>query len=80
MRAWKRTVTEIDIKRECEAIECRDGSKHVAYHPSGITHPDSRERIADDIEAGKGVVFISDSTLSEWAYRIRRPAEKEDRR
>lgn len=48
----KACVTEIDIKDDCYVIDCWDGSKHVSYHPSGISHDrhDSFERIADELD------------------------------
>lgn len=77
-------VTEIDINDGCEVVDCWDGSKHVAYHPSGISHtrPDSLERIADELEElsesnrinGSGEVFYRAGDL---AARIRRLADKE---
>lgn len=77
-------VTEIDIDDGCEVVDCWDGSKHVAYHPSGISHtrPDSLERIADELEElsesnrinGSGEVFYRAGDL---AARIRRLADKE---
>ena len=58
--------------------------------PHWLTHtrPDSLERIADDIEAteewcdreveyGTGITSVSESTLREWAERIRKLAKKE---
>lgn len=75
-------VTEIDIKRECEAIDCWDGSKHVEYHPSGITRnrPDSLECIANDLDEIVDTADSADDTcemLANFAYRIRRLADKE---
>lgn len=77
-------VTEIDINDGCEVVDCWDVSKHVAYHPSGISHtrPDSLERIADELEElsesnrinGSGEVFYRAGDL---AARIRRLADKE---
>ena len=75
-------VTEIDIKDGCEVIDCWDGSEHVAYHPSGITHKqaDSWERIAYDLEA---IVPIDDEGderfRRELADRIRRLAKEGQR-
>lgn len=43
---------------------------------SACTMPDSLERIADDIEASNGTAFISGSTLSKWAGRIRKLADE----
>lgn len=48
--------------------------KHVSH-----TKPDSLESIADDIEKSAGL-FIGEKTLDGWAYRIRKLAEKEDKR
>lgn len=75
-------VTEIDIERECEAIDCWDGSKHVAYHPSGITHerPDSWELIADDLDEMVDAADSADDMceiLANFADRIRRLAARE---
>ena len=53
-------------------------------------HADSLERIADDVEAaegwcdqngdyGTGISSVGESTLREWADRIRKLAEKEAR-
>lgn len=59
--------------------------------PHWLTHtiPDSLERIAEDIEAaedwcdregeyGTGITSVKESTLREWADRIRKLAKKED--
>lgn len=59
--------------------------------PAELTHtrPDSLGRIAEDIEAaedwcdgegeyGTGVTSVEESTLREWADRIRKLAEKEE--
>ena len=77
-------VTEIDIKDGCEVIDCWDGSKHVAYHPSGITHerPDSLERIADELDEMVDAARSADGgceKLADLAERIRKLAEKEDK-
>ena len=76
-------VTEIDIKYGGEAIEVFDGSKHVACHPSGISHTrsDSLERIADDLDEVVDAAGQADDMcemLANFADRIRRLAEKED--
>lgn len=81
----KADVSCVHIARNSTSIDfetCDDGriffsieSKHFAHE-----RPDSWERIADDIEESKGTVLISENTLDGWAYRIRRLAEKEDKR
>ena len=75
-------ATEIDIHDNHVVVDCWDGSKHMACHPSDIsrTRHDSWERIADDIEESNGAVFIESTTLSEWAGRIRKLAERDEER
>ena len=71
-------VTEISIKRDWIAIDCRDGSKHVTYDPSGITHvrPDSWERIAHDLDDWTAVLADCDvDAAHEFADRIRKLAD-----
>lgn len=49
--------------------------------PHWLTQPDSLGRIAEDIEAAyrTGITSVEESTLHEWADRIRKLAEKEDK-
>lgn len=83
-------VTEIDINDNHVVVDCWDGSKHMACHPSDITRkqPDSWERIADELVEAKGwrdqngeyncnISSVSTKTLGDWADRIRRLAAKE---
>lgn len=78
-------VTEIDIKHGCELIDCWDGSKHEAYHPSGITRdrPDSLGRIADELDEMVGdaseTAMVSLVELRELAERIRKLAKEGER-
>ncbi len=83
-------MTEIDIEDDHVAVECRDGSRHMAFHPSDIDRrqPDSRERIADEPVEAKGwrdrngeydckISSVGTKTLGDWADRIRKPANRE---
>lgn len=57
-------------------------SRGYIQQGSGVTHtrPDSLERIADEIEKlSMNPRGISWTTLKEWANRIRKLAEKEDK-
>lgn len=67
------------------------GGRLVALNPSEVTHtaPDSLGRIADDIELaekwcdqdgeyGTGISSVEESTLHEWADRIRKLAKEEE--
>lgn len=67
------------------------GNMPFLCEPDDLTHekPDSLERVAEDIEAaedwcdgegeyGTGVTSVKESTLREWAERIRKLAAKED--
>lgn len=81
----KACVTEIDIKDDCASIDCWDGSRHVAYHPAGITHnfPDSWKSIADDLDEMADAARSADDScemLANLADRIRKLAEKEGKR
>ncbi|MDD6706731.1 MAG: hypothetical protein PUE29_10330 [Olsenella sp.] len=78
-------VTSIEINDVCEVVDCWDGGKHVAYHPSGISHTrhDSWERIADDLDEIVDAADSADDTcemLANFANRIRKLAAKEDGR
>ena len=68
------------------------GGVSTTFSPTDLTHarPDSFERIANDIETaegwcdgegeyGTGITSVKESTLREWAERIRKLAEKEDK-
>lgn len=75
-------VTEIDIKHGCEVIDCWDGSKHEAYHPSGITRdrPDSLGRIADELEKWCDRETMADChEPRDLAERIRKLAKEGER-
>lgn len=81
----KATVNSIELSHGEQSIHFSVCGNLFSLSPEKLSHvspdsPDSLEIIADDIEASKGVAFISDSTLSDWADRIRRLAQKEDRR
>lgn len=81
----KADVSCVHIAQHSTSIDfqtCGDGRIFFSIEPKHFSHayPDSWERIADDIEESKGTVFISETTLDGWAYRIRRMAEKEDER
>lgn len=73
-------VTEIDIKDGCVVIDCWDGSKHVAYHPSGITRnlPDSWNFIANELDELVDAAHSADDScekLADLADRIRKLAK-----
>lgn len=76
-------VTEIDIMQDGrKTIECWDGSRHVACHPSCIAHTrhDSLESIADDMYKFAGSDGVDTDVcdfLSDIADRIRELAENE---
>lgn len=71
-------VTEIDIKDGCVAIDCWDGSKHVAYHPDCITRnlPDSWKFIAAEMVDAARSADDTCEKLADLADRIRKLAEK----
>lgn len=75
-------VIIISLTPKWTYIKCKgqDGETYVFL--GGLSHdrPDSLERIADEIEASNNhaLEFISESTLREWADRIRKLAEKEE--
>lgn len=80
----KADVSCVHIAQHSTSIDfqtCGDGRIFFSIEPKHFAHerPDSWERIADDIEESAGL-FISENTLDGWAYRIRRLAEKEDKR
>lgn len=87
-------VRGINLTRHAVTVECEcpDGTACIVF-PTGIIHirTDSLEQIADDIELaekwcdgegeyGTGISSVEESTLHEWADRIRKLAEKEDGR
>lgn len=79
----KATVNRIEFSHGEQIIHFSVCGKLFSLSPEKLYHvspdsPDSLEVIADDIEASKGVASINDSTLIEWACRIRRLAEKEN--
>lgn len=87
----KTIVHSIDLMADSACIICwENGSGYLPFNQSDLSNKpaDSLERIAEDIEAaegwrdgdgeyGTGVSSVEESTLKEWADRIRKLAEKE---
>lgn len=75
-------VTGIDFKDACVVINCWDGSKHVAYHPDGITRKflDSWKFIAAEMVDAARSADDTCEKLADLADRIRKLAEKEGKR
>lgn len=71
-----------NVTRVCFHVMCSfNGGMPTSFSPYDLTHSnhDTLERIAEDIEACKSDVIIDNSSLSNWAKRIRKLAEKEDK-
>lgn len=84
----KADVESIESNQDENSVVFIVRGKGFSHSHLSHTRPDSWERIAEDIEAaegwcdgkgayGTGVTSVSESTLREWADRIRKLAEKE---